>query len=149
MAENDKVNDVDPGTETTNQIDNIAAATLLASHRMPLPATFSFNFLNMPFDVGIRRMPEGGAELVVHGHLGSIPFSAESVAARKMTLALVDAGQNLPMANINVDRNQNIVVRSLMTFQGNPSPATVAAAAAAIAIAVKPVCELINKSHAL
>ena len=37
----------------------------------------------------------------------------------------------------------------MMVFQAIPSPATVAAGAATIAIAIKPVCELIAKSHHL
>ena len=92
---------------------------------------------------------EGGAELVVQGRLGNIPYSAESVAARELVLSVVDAGRYLPMVDINIDRNQGIVACGKMAFQGVPSPATVAAGAAAIAIAVKPFCELIVKSHDL
>ncbi len=127
--------------------DNTNGAALLTSHRMPLPATFSFDYFGMPFDVGIRRIAEGGAELVVRGRLGNIPYSAESVAAREFLLAVVEAGRSLPMVEININRKQAIVARGLMTFKATPSPATVAAGAAAIAIAVKPVCELIVKSQ--
>lgn len=129
--------------------DNIEGSSLLSSHRMPLPATFRFDYFGMPFDVGIRRMAEGGAELIVRGRLGTIPYSAESVAARKFLISLVDAGRFLPMVDINIDRQQGIVARGMLTFRAIPSPATIAAGAAAIAIAVKPVCELIVKSHDL
>lgn len=124
-------------------------SALLTSHSMPLPATFSFIYLGMPFDVGIRRRAEGGAELVVRGRLGNIPYTAESVAAREFVLSLVDAGRHLPMVDVNVDRNQVIVARGLMTFPSVPSPATVAAGTVAIAMAVKPLCELIIKSRDL
>ena len=127
-------------TDLAANIDPLASHTdgpaLLTSHRMPLPATFSFNYLGMPFDVGIRRMAKGGVELVMRGRLGNIPYSAESVAARKFLLSVVEAGRSLPMIDINIDRKQGIVIRGIMTFQAIPSPATVAAGAAAIAIAV-------------
>ncbi len=134
---------IDPQTSHTD------GPALLTSHRMPLPATFSFNHLGMPFDVGIRRMAEGGVELVMRGRLGNIPYSAESVAARKFLLSVVEAGRSLPLIDIIIDRKQSIVVHGKMTFQAIPSPATVAAGAAAIAIAVKPLCELILKSRDL
>lgn len=124
-------------------------ATLLNSHRMPLPATFSFNYMNMPFDVGIRRKHEGGAELVVRGKLGTIPYSAESVAARDFLQTVVDASRHLPMVDINIDKKQAIVARGMLEFEAVPSPATVAAGTAAIAMAVKPVCELIIKGQSL
>ena len=119
------------------------------SHRMPLPATFSFDYLGMSFDVGIRRMAEGGAELVVRGRLGYIPYTAESIAARELVLSLIDAGRRLPMVDVNVDRHQAIIARGLMSFPSIPSPATVAAGTAAIAMAVKPLCEFIIKSRDL
>lgn len=122
-------------------------STLLASHQMPTPATFRYDYLGMPFDAGIRREAGGGAQLVVRGRLGNLPYSAESVGARNLLRTVIDAGMDLPLAEINLDRKQSIVVRGTMTFPSMPSPATVAAGAAAITIAVKPVCELVVKCH--
>lgn len=122
-----------------------AVSTLLASHQMPMPATFSYEFLGMPFDVGVRRDSEGSAHLVVRGQLGTLPYSAESADARSLLTSIVDAGQSLPLAEINVERKQAIVVRGTMSFPSVPSPATIAAGAAAITIAVKPICELVAK----
>ena len=140
-------------TDLTAIIDTLTGnpdgSALLTSHRMPLPATFSFDYFGMTFEVSIRRIAEGGAELVLQGRLGNIPYSAESVAAREFLLALVDAGRYLPLIDLNSDRKQSIVAQGMMAFQAIPSPATVAAGAATIAIAIKPVCELIAKSHHL
>lgn len=116
---------------------------------MPLPATFSFSCFGMPFDVGIRRLSEGGAELAVRGRLGPIPYSAESVAARNLIQSVVEAGRCLPMINVDVDHRQCIIVRSLLNFRAVPSPANVAAGVAAIAIAVKPLCDLVVRSRLL
>jgi len=137
-------------TETIDSLKgNTDGPALLNSHSMPLPATFSFNYLGMSFDAGIRRRAEGGAELIVRGQLGNIPYSAESVAARELLFKLVEAGRCLPMVDIDLDRKQSIVARGMITFQAAPSPAAVAAGTAAIAIAVKPLCELVVKARAL
>jgi len=134
---------IDPRTR------NAGSKALLTSHRMPVPATFSFDYFGMPFDVGIRRLDEGGAELVVRGRLGTLPYSAESTAARKLLLSVVEAARFLPLVEVDIDQRQNIVIRGLMTFKAIPAPATVAAGAAAVAVAVKPLCELMQKAHEL
>lgn len=118
---------------------------VLASHRMPLPATFKFTYYGMSFDAGIRRIPEGGAQLVIRGNLGNLPYSAESITARNYLHTVIDAGRSLPNAQIDVDRKQAIIVRGEMKFPSVPSPATVAAGTTAMTIAVKPICELIAK----
>ena len=121
-----------------------SASALLASHRMPLPATFAFERYGTRFDVGIRRNAEGGgAMMIVRGNLGVLPYSAEAKAARNHLRAVIDAGSALPSAEIRLDSRQMIVVRGSMTFSAAPSPATVAAGVAAITIAIKPVCELV------
>jgi hypothetical protein len=139
----------DLATALDSLAGNTEGATLLNSHRMPLPATFSFRYMDVPFDVGIRRKHEGGAELVVRGKLGTIPYSAESVTARDFLQTVVDASRHLPMVDIDIDRKQTIIARGILDFKAAPSPATVAAGTAAIAMAVKPVCDLIAKSRDL
>jgi hypothetical protein len=56
-------------TDLTAIIDTLTGnpdgSALLTSHRMPLPATFSFDYFGMPFKVSIHRMAKGGAELVI------------------------------------------------------------------------------------
>lgn len=137
-------------TAATNSLaENADGAALLTSHRMPIPATFRFDYFGMPFDVGIRRKAEGGAELVVRGNLGNIPYSAESVTVREFLMTVVDAGRYLPMVEVDSDRKQSIIARGTMYFKAVPSPANVAAGTAAIAIAIKPLCELIVKSRDL
>lgn len=84
-------------TNLTASIDTLTGkpdgSALLKSHRMPLSAPLSFDYFGMPFEVSIRRMAEGGAELVLQGGLRNIPYSAESGAAREFLLPLVDAGR--------------------------------------------------------
>jgi hypothetical protein len=118
---------------------------LLASHNMPLPATFSYEYEGNKFDVAIRRCPESsGAELMVRGNLGNLPYTAEAPVARQHLKTAIDLRGDLPYANITLDSKQSIIVRGHMTFGAAPSPATVAAGTAAITMAIKPICDLIK-----
>ena len=139
----------DPAAQHKLEDVEQTVSTLLASHQMPLPATFSFDFLGAPFDVGVRRCSEGGAQMVVRGRLGNLPYSAVSVIARDLLSSVVDAGRSLPLAEISVDGKQSIVVRGEMNFSTVPSPANISAGAAAITVAVKPVCELLAKCRGM
>ncbi len=117
---------------------------LVASHALPLPATFAFECHGVKFDAAIRKTGDSGAQLVVRCHLGHVPYSAESATLRRYLHAVVDAGTGLPMAEITLDRRHAIVLCGTMNFPEVPSPAVTAAGTAAIAITVKPVVELIE-----
>ena len=123
-------------------IDN--APMLLSSHCMPIPATCRFNSFETVFDAAIRRSPEGGAQMVVLGRFGELPFTVEARDIRRQLSKIVDASASIPYADISLDRSQSIVVRGQITFNGIPSPAMVAAGATVISIALKPVCDLVN-----
>ena len=117
---------------------------LLSSHCMPIPATFRFDSFDTMFDSAIRRSPEGGAQMVVLGRLGELPYSVESREIRRQLNRIVDASAQIPYADISLDRSQSIVVRGQISFNGVPSPAMVAAGATVLAVALKPICELVN-----
>jgi len=119
-------------------------AGLIASHALPLPATFSFETYGVRFDAAIRRSEGVGATLVVRCNLGHVPFSAESATLRRYLHAVIDAGTGLPMAEITLDRRQAIMLRGTMNFPDAPSPAAAAAGTAAIAISVKPVVDIVE-----
>jgi hypothetical protein len=51
---------------------------LLSSYCLPIPATFRFNNFEKIFDAAIRRSPKGGAQMVVVGRLGRLPFRVKS-----------------------------------------------------------------------
>lgn len=124
--------------------DGADQASLIASHAMPLPATFSFETYGVKFDAAVCKSEGDGATLVVSCDLGHVPFSAESATLRRYLHAVIDAGTGLPMAEITLDRRQTIVLHGTMDFPEPPSPAATAAGTAAIAISVKPVVEIIE-----
>jgi hypothetical protein len=128
--------------EEASMIDN--NPMLLSSHCLPIPATFRFNSFDTIFDAAIRRSPEGGAQMVVLGRLGELPFSVESRDIRRQLGRIVDASSQIPYADISLDRSQSIVVRGQIAFNGIPSPAMVAAGATVISVALKPICDLVN-----
>lgn len=111
---------------------------------MPIPATFRFNAFETVFDAAIRRNPGGGAQMVVLGRLGELPYSVESKDLRQQLSKIVDANTQIPYADISLDRSQSIVIRGQIAFNGIPSPAMVAAGGTVISVALKPICDLVN-----
>jgi hypothetical protein len=65
-----------------------AIAAKLASQTQPLK--FGFRYLDKPFRATVTQR-EGTAHLTLHGHLGTLPFSAQSSAARAGVLRLLKA----------------------------------------------------------
>jgi len=119
---------------------------LLASHYIPLPATFRFDMGGRRFDAAIRSHSEGGAELVVRGTLGHIPYSAESTEARRYVRSIVEAAQLIEDTEVSVDKSQNVYARRIMSFKTKPPPSYVAAGTAVMAISLKPLCEAMDKN---
>jgi hypothetical protein len=122
---------------------------LLSSHCLPIPATFRFNSFETIFEAAIRRSPDGGAQMVVLGRLGELPFSVESRKIRRQLARIVEASSQIPYAEISLDRSQSLVVRGQIAFNGIPSPAMVAAGATVISVALKPICDLVNSCRNL
>lgn len=125
------------------------APTLLMSHGIVVPATFSFDCYGVRFDAVVVRDEKAAARLLVRGDLGTMPYSAESRTARRYLRAVVDAGHDLPHATITLSKTQTIAVRGAMEFPRHPSPALVAAGTSAIVLASKPVLDLIAACRAM
>jgi hypothetical protein len=124
--------------------DVAVSPTLLSSHGIMLPATFSFKCYGIRFDAAVVRDDHSAARLMVRGDLGAMPYSAESSVARRYMRAVVDAGRDLPHATITLTKSQSIMVRGAMDFPKRPSPALVAAGASAIVLASRPVIDPIE-----
>lgn len=127
-----------------NATDGESGPDLLASHYIPMPATFRFDMCGKRFDAAIRSHKDGGAELVVRGTLGHIPYSAESTEARRYVRLLVEAAQLIEDTDVSVDRNQTVFARRTVSFKSKPPPSYVAAGTAVMAISLKPLCEAMD-----
>jgi hypothetical protein len=121
---------------------NGSGTGIAATVPIRLPATFSFSCYETAFDAVVVHCPGDGARLTVRGHLGTLPYSAECPTTRRYMHAVVDAGNELPFAEISVTSTQSIMVRGTMDFAATPTPASVAAGASVIAVAMKPLVEL-------
>ena len=113
-------------------------------HYIPLPATFRFDMCGKRFDAAIRSHKDGGAELVVRGTLGHIPYSAESAEARRYVRSIVEAAQLIEDTEVSVDKNQTVFARRIVTFKSKPPPSYVAAGTAVMAISLKPLCDAMD-----
>jgi hypothetical protein len=115
---------------------------IAASIPLKLPASFTFSCYDTSFDAVVVHASGDGARLTVRGQIGTVPYSAESVTARRYMHAIVDAGRELPFAEISLTSAQAIVVRGTMDFPAQPTPASVAAGASVIVVALKPVIDM-------
>ena len=118
--------------------------SILSSHSLVLPVTFSFRSYNIGFDVVVVHTSGDGVRLTVRGDLGVLPFSAESPDARNYIRSVIEIGEDLPYAEISLTRTQSIVMKGVMNFTVPPTPTTIAAATAVIVIASKPFVDLIG-----
>ena len=71
---------------------------IVASIPLKLPASLTFSFYDTSFDAVVVHGSGIGARLTVRGQIGTVPYSAESVIARRYVHAIVDAGKELPFA---------------------------------------------------
>jgi hypothetical protein len=118
---------------------------IAASGPIRMPATFTFDCYGIPFDAAmVVAENESGARLTVRGRLGTVPYSAECPTTRQYMHAIVDAGKELPFADLSLTSGQAVVARGTMDFPEMPSPASVAAGASVIVVALKPVIELMT-----
>lgn len=77
--------------DTTGAADSRDAQTKLADGTEPL--RFGFRYLGKPFRATVTR-GDGEARLAVHGHLGTLPFSAQSAEARAGILRMTKGGRS-------------------------------------------------------
>ena len=96
------------------------------------------------FNTAIRRSPESGAQKVVLGRLGELPFNVESKKIRRQLSKIIDASSQIPYSDISLNRSRSIVVPGQIFFNGIPSPAMIAAGATVFSVALKPICDLVN-----
>jgi hypothetical protein len=115
-----------------------------ASHSLTLPATYSFKCYGTSFDAVVARNAGGGARLTIRGDLGLLPFSAESKTARQYIRAIIEIGQDLPLAEITLSKTQSVILRGVMEFDHPPSPANAVAATAVMVIASKPFVDMVS-----
>lgn len=133
----------------TPDASKVMSRGIAASIPLRLPATFSFSCYDTRFDAVVVHGGGGGARLTVRGEVGVLPYSAESLTARRHMRAVVDAGTSLPFAEITLTSTQAIVLRGTMDFDDVPTPATVAAGTSVIAVALKPVIDLMAACRAM
>lgn len=133
-----------PQTSASAESPASAKRGIVASVPLKLPASFTFSCYDTSFDAVVVHGSGSGARLTVRGQLGTLPYSAESVTARRYMHAVVNAGKELPFAEISLTSSQAIVVRGTMDFPDQPTPASVAAGTSVIIVALKPVIDLMT-----
>jgi hypothetical protein len=84
-----------------------------------------------------------GAVVSVEGIVGTIPFTAESSAARARTKALLAARPSSGIVRLELAGRNRIMLRGQAPLGDKPSPAGAIAAASAVLAAAKPLLDML------
>lgn len=108
-----------------------------------LPLHFRFSCFGVPFEAHAQRGADG-TEVAVHGEVGPLPFSAESVQARQNITAILQSADVGSRARFVVGDGQAIMVEGRASLGAMPSPETIVATVATMLYPLKPYIELVD-----
>ncbi len=134
-------------TEAARISDTIAIPQVAVERSLPdialeLPFEISFNCYGCQFSAGAEDSPDG-AVLSVEGVVGTIPFSAESAAARAMTRAMPAGRPSSEIVRFELAGRNRIVLHGQAPLGDHPSRAVVIAAVSAVLSAAKPLIDIL------
>ncbi len=70
---------------------------------------FGFEYYGIPFEGEVRHV-NGGAAIGIRGNLGPIPYSAESVTARREVLSVLAAARDFPYGRFTTTPDKCILL---------------------------------------
>jgi hypothetical protein len=98
------------------------------------PLKFGFRYLDKSFRATVTR-DQGRARLMLHGHLGDLPFTAQSAPARAGLLRLMRSKYKGPAGRFELGPNQAVLVHGHCGLELPLSAAGIVAGAVEILIA--------------
>ena len=109
---------------------------------LELPFEISFTCYGCRFSAIAEDSPDGVA-ISVEGVVGTIPFSAQSPAARAMTIAMLAKRPSSDIVWLELAGRNRIVLRGQAPLGDNPNPAVAVAAVSAVLSAAKPLIDVL------
>ncbi len=127
-----------------NSIANppVAVERSLPDIGLDLPFEISFTCYGCQFSAITEDSPDGVA-VSVEGVVGTIPFSAESPAARAMTIAMLAKRPSSDIVRLELAGRNLIVLRGQALLGDRPSRAVAVAAVSAVLSAAKPLIDIL------
>ncbi len=120
----------------------VAVERSLPDIALELPFEISFTCYGCQFSAITEDSPDGVAVLV-EGFVGVIPFSAESPAARAMTIAMLARRPSSDIVCLELAGRDRIVLRGQAPLGDHPSRAVAVAAVSAVLSAAKPLFDIL------
>ncbi len=119
-----------------------AAERLLPDIALELPFEVSFTCYGCQFSAIAEDSPDGVA-VSVEGVVGTVPYSAESPAARAMTLAMLARRPSTDVVCLEHAGRNRIVLRGRALLGDHPSRAVAVAAVSAVLWSAKPLIDIL------
>lgn len=112
-----------------------------------LPLDFTFNFLDIDFEVRVGGGNDGS--LQVAATVGRLPYTAENGWARQFLGKVLTAASRLRRSRLTVDKQNRIVLRGEAVPPAPRTPMSVMATLTALVVEAKPYLEIIVEALAL
>lgn len=120
----------------------VAAERPLTDIAFELPFEISFACYGCQFSAIAEDSPDGVA-VSVEGVVGTVPFSAESPAARAMTIAMLAKRPSSDIVCLELAGRNRIVLRGRVPLGDRPSRAAAVAAVSAVLWSAKPLINIL------
>ena len=119
-----------------------AAERLLPDIALELPFEVSFTCYGCQFSAIAEDSPDGVA-VSVEGIVGTVPFSAESPAARAITIAMLAKRPSSDIVCLELAGRNRIVLHGQVPLGDHPSRAVAVAAVSAVLWSAKPLIDIL------
>jgi hypothetical protein len=119
----------------------------LVAWELSFPARFRFQCLGGTFTAEATMEPEG-CRLVLSADLGPVPFSAESMQARTLRLALFELDDLLKTTPRFVENKGHLTLIAETSIDGKPTAQRLVAAAVALVMRCRPELSLAAETAA-
>jgi len=112
-----------------------------------MPLDFTFNFLDIDFEVQVRGGDDGSLQLAAT--LGRLPYTAENGWTRQFLQKVMTAASKLRRSRLTVDENNQIVLRGEAVPPAPRTPMSIMATLTALVVEAKPYLEMVAEGLAL
>ena len=103
---------------------------------------FAFRFMDIPFTANTRQI-QSGPILQIAGEIAPLPYSAEGLAVRRSTIAIIDASQELPQVRLAVSKHKTILCIGRAPVVAPWTPVDLIAAATSVLLEVRPFLQIL------
>lgn len=103
---------------------------------------FHFRYMDVPFSANTRRI-QSGPIVQISGEVAPLPYSAEGIAIRRSTMAIIGASQELGHTRLAISKYKTILCVGKAPIEEPWGPVDLIAAAANIVLEVRPYLQML------